>query len=178
MNSYYRRPGLFGGFSLFPPVIKTLLVVNVAVFILFNLILAGFSVGGMSLDILITKYFALNPLQPVTFRDQLGGTIQLSFYPWQLVTYMFMHGGFFHLLLNMFALWMFGVELENTWGSKKFFNYYMITGIGAGLSNLLIAPLFTSVGPTRRVRRCLWNSCCLRIFVSREKHIHLRYPSC
>lgn len=148
MNRYYRRPGFFGGFSLFPPVIKTLLVVNVAVFLLFNLILAGFSVGGVSLDILITKYFALNPIQPVTFRDQLGGTVELSFYPWQLVTYMFMHGGFFHLFLNMFALWMFGVELENLWGSKKFFNYYMITGIGAGLSNLLIAPLFTSVGPT------------------------------
>jgi membrane associated rhomboid family serine protease len=148
MNRYYRRPGFFGNFSFFPPVIKTLLVVNVAVYLLFNLILAGFSVSGMSLDVLITKYFALNPLQPVTFKDQLGSTVQFSFYPWQLVTYMFMHGGFFHLFLNMFALWMFGVELENMWGSKKFFNYYMITGIGAGLCNLLIAPLFTSVGPT------------------------------
>ncbi len=148
MNRYYRRPGFFGGFSLFPPVIKTLLVINVAVFLIFNLILAGFSVGGVQIDLLITKYFALNPLQPVMFRDQLGGTVELGFYPWQLVTYMFLHGGFFHLFLNMFALWMFGVELENLWGSKKFFNYYMITGIGAGLSNLLIAPLFTSVGPT------------------------------
>ena len=148
MNRYYRRPGLFGGFSLFPPVIKTLLVINIAVFIIFNLILAGFSVGGVQVDLLVTKYLALNPLQPVIFKDQLGGTVELGFYPWQLVTYMFLHGGFFHLLLNMFALWMFGVELENLWGSKKFFNYYMITGIGAGLSNLLIAPLFTSVGPT------------------------------
>lgn len=148
MNRYYRRPGFFGGFSLFPPVIKTLLVVNIAVFVLFNLLLAGFSVGGMSLDLLIMKYFALNPLGGVNVRDDLGGLVKLGFYPWQLVTYMFLHGGFFHLLLNMLALWMFGLELENVWGSKKFFNYYMLTGIGAGLCNLLIAPLFTSVGPT------------------------------
>ncbi len=52
------------------------------------------------------------------------------------------------LLLNMFALWMFGIELENTWGQKRFLTYYMICGVGAGLCNLLIAPLFTSVGPT------------------------------
>lgn len=148
MNRYYRRPGFFGGFSLFPPVIKTLLVINTAVFLIFNLILAGFSIGGMPLDLLITKYFALNPLKAVTYNDPLAGSVTLGFYPWQLVTYMFMHGGFFHLFLNMFALWMFGVELENLWGSKRFFNYYMVTGIGAGLCNLLIAPLFTSVGPT------------------------------
>lgn len=148
MNRYYRRPGFFGGFSLFPPVIKTLLVVNVAVYLLFNLILAGFTIGGMSVDLIVMKYFALNPLQGITFRDDLGGFVTLGFYPWQLVTYMFLHGGFFHLFLNMFALWMFGVELENLWGSKRFFNYYMLTGIGAGLCNLLIAPLFTSVGPT------------------------------
>ncbi len=147
MNRYYRRPGLFGGFTLFPPVIKTLLVLNVGVYLVFNLMFAGFSVAGTSIDTFIIKYFALNPLSPVTVRDGLE-TVKLGFYPWQLVTYMFLHGGFFHLFLNMFALWMFGVELENLWGSKKFFNYYMITGIGAGLCNLLIAPLFTSVGPT------------------------------
>jgi len=48
----------------------------------------------------------------------------------------------------MFALWMFGMELENLWGSKKFLLYYTICGLGAGLSNLLLAPLFTHVGPT------------------------------
>jgi hypothetical protein len=61
---------------------------------------------------------------------------------------MFMHGGLTHLFFNMFALWMFGMELENTWGSRKFFLYYMICGIGAGLSNLFIAPLFAAAGPT------------------------------
>ena len=146
MNSY-RRPGFFGGFSLFPPVIKLLLLSNTAIFIIFNVLLAGFSVGGMSIDIIITKYFALNPLKPVLFNEN-GQIFQLSFYPWQLVTYMFLHGGFFHLLLNMLALWMFGAELENTWGQKRFFTYYMLCGVGAGVCNLLIAPLFTTVGPT------------------------------
>lgn len=146
MNSY-RRPGFFGGFSLFPPVIKLLLLSNTAIFILFNVLLTGFSVGGMSFDIIITKYFALNPLKPVLFNEN-GQILQLSFYPWQLITYMFLHGGFFHLLLNMLALWMFGAELENTWGQKRFLTYYMLCGVGAGVCNLLIAPLFTSVGPT------------------------------
>lgn len=102
----------------------------------------------MSFDLLVTKYFALNPLTPVVYRDLSGEITTLNFYPWQLVTYMFLHGGFFHLLLNMFALWMFGMELENIWGQKRFLTYYMLCGIGAGLCNLFIAPLFTTVGPT------------------------------
>lgn len=139
---------MFGGFSLFPPVIKLLLVTNIAIFIIFNVLLAGFVVGGLPFDMIITKYFALNPLDPVMFRDSSGDVFKLSFYPWQLVTYMFLHGGFFHLLLNMLALWMFGVELENVWGQKRFLTYYFICGVGAGLCNLLIAPLFSAVGPT------------------------------
>ena len=146
MNSY-RRPGFFGGFSLFPPVIKLLLLSNVTIYIIFNLLLSGYSVGNVSFDVIITKYFALNPLKPVLFNET-GQILQLSFYPWQLVTYMFLHGGFFHLLLNMLALWMFGAELENTWGQKRFLTYYMLCGVGAGVCNLLIAPLFTTVGPT------------------------------
>jgi hypothetical protein len=53
-----------------------------------------------------------------------------------------------HLFFNMFALWMFGLELENMWGSKKFLFYYMLCGVGAGLANLFIAPFFTTVAPT------------------------------
>ncbi|HAY33095.1 MAG TPA: rhomboid family intramembrane serine protease [Ignavibacteria bacterium] len=148
MSNYYKRPGLFGGFSLFPPVIKILLVSNTAIFVIFNLLLSGFQIGGISVDLLITKYFALNPLTPVLFKNSFGQITELSFYPWQIFTYMFLHGGFFHLLLNMFALWMFGVELENMWGQKRFLYYYFLCGVGAGLCNLLIAPMFTSVGPT------------------------------
>lgn len=58
---------------------------------------------------------------------------------WQLVSYMFMHGGFTHILFNMFALWMFGNTLENVWGPKRFLNYYLITGIGAAVVQLVIA---------------------------------------
>jgi len=52
---------------------------------------------------------------------------------------MFMHGGFSHILFNMFALWMFGNTLENVWGGKRFLNYYLITGIGAGVVQVLVA---------------------------------------
>jgi len=62
-----------------------------------------------------------------------------DFKTWQFVSYMFMHGGFYHLLFNMFALWMFGSILEQVWGPKRFLTFYMITGIGAGLVQLLVA---------------------------------------
>jgi len=52
---------------------------------------------------------------------------------WQLLTYMFLHAGFGHILFNMLALWMFGSVLERTWGSKEFIKYYLITGLGGGL---------------------------------------------
>ena len=55
------------------------------------------------------------------------------FYVWQLVTYLFLHGGWFHIIFNMFALWMFGADLESTWGGKKFLTYYFLTGVGAGI---------------------------------------------
>jgi membrane associated rhomboid family serine protease len=131
----YNRPSMFGGFAFFPPVIKYLLISNVLVFLFQFFLFPSFKVGNQPLSYLFMKLFALNPI----------GSSVFPFYPWQLVTYMFMHGGFFHLLLNMFALWMFGMELENIWGSKKFLSYYLICGVGAGLANLLIAPLFTEL---------------------------------
>lgn len=56
-----------------------------------------------------------------------------SFRPWQLVTHMFMHGGFWHFFFNMYTLAIFGPVLENQWGSKKFLIFYFVTGIGAAL---------------------------------------------
>ena len=61
-----------------------------------------------------------------------------GFYLYQLITYQFTHVAFFHLFFNMFALYMFGRVLENYWGSSRFFTYYMVTGIGAGLIQLAI----------------------------------------
>ena len=56
---------------------------------------------------------------------------------WQPLTYMFLHGGLGHLLFNMLALWMFGTELERTWGTRFFVRYYLVTGIGAALVTVL-----------------------------------------
>ena len=62
---------------------------------------------------------------------------------WQLVTYMFLHGDVFHILFNMLLLWMFGTELERTWGTRFFAKYYFVTGIGAAVTSLVwaISPL-------------------------------------
>ncbi len=62
-----------------------------------------------------------------------------NFELWRLVTYIFLHGGFFHLFLNLFIFWMFGNELESFWGSKEFLKYITIGGIGAGLLHVLVS---------------------------------------
>jgi membrane associated rhomboid family serine protease len=60
------------------------------------------------------------------------------FEPYQFVTHMFMHGGFVHLIFNMYALWMFGKILEKIWGSQRFFIYYFVTGLGAAAIYTLV----------------------------------------
>ena len=65
-------------------------------------------------------------------------------YLWQLVTYLFLHGGFFHILFNMFALWMFGPDLEQLWGGSEFLKFYFLAGIGAGLFDVVLTSLFGS----------------------------------
>lgn len=79
--------------------------------------------------------------QGIDLSDYLGLHYWQSegFMPHQLITYMFMHGGFTHILFNMFAVWMFGRVLEGVWGQKRFLIYYMATGVGAGLIQLLVA---------------------------------------
>src|SRR5262245_10976579 len=64
-----------------------------------------------------------------------------GFYVWQLVTYMFVHAGVFHLLFNMLVLWMIGTELERIWGTRYFLKFYFVTGIGAGALTVLISLL-------------------------------------
>jgi membrane associated rhomboid family serine protease len=59
---------------------------------------------------------------------------------WQLITYMFLHGGFFHLFFNMYVLLLFGKPLEETWGRGEFLKYYFITGVGAAALNILFTP--------------------------------------
>jgi membrane associated rhomboid family serine protease len=63
------------------------------------------------------------------------------FWVWQLATYMFLHGGIFHIVFNMLALWMFGAELERIWGTRYFLKFYFVTGIGAGALTVLFSLL-------------------------------------
>lgn len=67
-----------------------------------------------------------------------------DFKPFQIVTYMFMHGGFMHLFFNMFALYMFGRVLEMVWGPKRFLIFYMFTGVGAGIIQEIVQYLYYS----------------------------------
>src|SRR5579872_2914788 len=64
-----------------------------------------------------------------------------DFWLWQPATYMFLHGGIFHILFNMLALWMFGAQLERVWGTRYFLKFYFVTGIGAGVLTVLFSML-------------------------------------
>jgi len=59
---------------------------------------------------------------------------------WRLVTYLFLHGGVWHLLFNLFALWMFGMAVESEWGGREFLKYYFLCGLGAALTSVALAP--------------------------------------
>lgn len=108
------RPGRF---QMIPPVIKNLLIINVLVFL-------AQQTFGQEVEQSIENLFALHDVHSVYFK------------PHQLVTYMFLHGGWQHILFNMFALWMFGAILENNWGAKRFLIFYMVCGIGAAVCHL------------------------------------------
>ena len=67
---------------------------------------------------------------------------------WQLGTYMFLHGSPMHIIVNMLGVWMFGVELERLWGTRFFARYYAVTGLGAGLTALVVSLLpFAATAP-------------------------------
>lgn len=101
-------------FQVLPLVVKNLLIINI-------LLLLATWVFKEQFDTDLTDYLGLHYFTSSLFR------------PYQLITYMFMHGGIDHIFFNMFALWMFGNVLENFWGSKRFLIFYMVTGIGAAL---------------------------------------------
>ena len=70
------------------------------------------------------------------------------FYPWQVFTYGFLHGDFGHLFFNMFAVWMFGTQLERTWGSNKFAVYYATCVVGAAIIQILVQQFEGGIYPT------------------------------
>ena len=121
-------------YSSVPPIVKSLLIVNGIMFLL------ELYIG----NILITE-LALWPLDLSTGPDiNTRPHFQIS----QLVTYAFLHGGVMHLLLNMYALWMFGSRIENLWGSKVFTIYYFVCVVGAGLVQLFVSSQGENYYPT------------------------------
>ncbi len=128
-----RRPYSPTHFSILPAAILLLLVLNAGVF------LAEQYYG----NALIAR-FALWPLGPTP----AGAAATPRFQVWQLLTYAFLHGSVPHIVFNMFALWMFGVQIENAWGWRPFTVYYLVCVVGAGLVQLLVAWLSHGIYPT------------------------------
>jgi membrane associated rhomboid family serine protease len=107
-------------FEVLPTIIKNLLIINGLMFLAQN------TFAGPTSNFSFEDYFALHAWQSDLYR------------PWQLITHMFLHGDFSHILGNMFALWMFGSILENVWGPKRFLLFYMLCGVGAAVIHLAI----------------------------------------
>jgi membrane associated rhomboid family serine protease len=121
-STRYRLNTFFSSTN-FPNGVKWLLISNTAVFVLsYVAYIAG--LGN------IFGPFALVPRLVV-----------YHFAIWELATYLFLHGGVWHLLFNMLTLWMFGVTLERDWGTRKFLKYYFLCGIGAGLCDVTVNAL-------------------------------------
>jgi len=104
--------GFGSGFLRLPPVVKNIILINVLMLLVDYV---AKSVFGMDLTMVLGLYFPKSE----------------QFIPLQIVTHMFMHGGLWHLFFNMYALYIFGQVLENVWGPKRFFIYYMVCGLGA-----------------------------------------------
>ncbi len=136
MRNYNQNQHSTGGFSIGPgmisPFIKVMLIANTALFILQNI---------------VPELTAQLGLVPAIFFNDFPNKL------FQPFTYMFLHGGFFHLLFNMFILWMFGTEIELTWGSKKFGRFYILSGLFGALLTLIVQSdqLVTTVGASAAI---------------------------
>lgn len=107
-------------FNFLPPIIKNLMIINVIVYFMVYTKITN-EVFGFDLIEVGALYFWRND----------------NFQIWQLITHLFLHKNFSHLFGNMFTLWMFGSLLENTWGKKRFLNFYILTGLGSAIIYLL-----------------------------------------
>ncbi|HXT02405.1 MAG TPA: rhomboid family intramembrane serine protease [Elusimicrobiota bacterium] len=118
-------------FSAMPPAIKGLLIANII----------GFAIAKLAGPAMINDMFGLVP-QHLIFERWI----------WQPVTYLFIHGNIWHLIFNLFALWMFGMPVEAQWGEKEFLKYYFLCGFGAALTSTLLnihstIPVIGASGP-------------------------------
>ena len=108
-----------------PPVVLNLIIINVIVFVAQLVFDSSFE---------LTNILALYPYNSGFFK------------PYQLVTHMFAHGGFLHILFNMYALWIFGSVLERMWGPKKFLIFYLVCGLAAGLTQMFFVTNAPAIG--------------------------------
>lgn len=115
-RSTYRDSYSFGFGGAFPPAVKIIIIVSTAEFILQMLPIGLAGILGLT-PAMVSHYFTA----------------------WQFGTYLFVHGGIWHLLFNMFALWMFGSELERDWGTKEFTAFFIITGVCVGIIHWILA---------------------------------------
>ena len=123
---YPTRRSAFYGY--FPTGIKWLLASNTLIFVLTSLMPASAHQD-------IITFFALTPAM-----------VLRHYFIWQPFTYLFLHGGIWHLIFNMLTLWMFGMQLETDWGTRQFLKYYFICGIGAGVCIVAINALLGQWG--------------------------------
>jgi membrane associated rhomboid family serine protease len=124
MPTYGTRRIPFDWRGFITPGVKLLVLVCTGVFLAQTL---AELLMGLAATSWINHFFGLVPLGPIP-----GLRI------WQPFTYIFLHGGIWHLLFNMLFLWMFGRELELVWGKRRFLNYFFLCGVGAGLINVFV----------------------------------------
>jgi membrane associated rhomboid family serine protease len=117
-----------------PPVCRALLISNVLVFLL------------QSVAETLFIPFMLWPLGDFPLGYHEGELLSVGFLPWQLVSYGFLHGSLMHLFFNMFALLMFGSEIERYWGAQRFAIYYFTCLVGAGVVQLVVATMAVQGG--------------------------------
>src|SRR5687768_3601072 len=112
MSFRYTKP------DALPPIVKNLIFINALFFLATGFLFRDIGDHGLQ------GIFGLWPVNHENFR------------PYQVFTHMFTHGDLFHILFNMFALWMFGRMLENIWGPKKFLLFYLVCGIGSAIAHM------------------------------------------
>ena len=118
-SQFHNAPQMRLGFPPVSPMVKRLLIINIAVFFVSTVV--------TPLKDFILSWFSLYP-----------ATLGMSLQFWRLITYQFLHGGLWHIILNMWALWMFGPALEQHWGSRRFLSFYLACGVAGGLFYLLL----------------------------------------
>jgi membrane associated rhomboid family serine protease len=124
MPNYSRSVDTYSPFYT-PWGVKWLVIVNSAIFVIYFFCLQFDVARG---------FFQLLPLQPIY--------VVKMFFIWQPVTYLFLHADFGHIIFNMLSLWFFGKDLEITWGTRRFLQFYFLCGIGAALCVIVANALF------------------------------------